>query len=56
MSKTEINLTPLNQIFHDTRCITSCRGHLRVIAPRQNKEISKKCCSGGEPLATLCPI
>ena len=29
--------------------------HLRVIAPGQ-QFFSKKCCSGGEPLATLFPI
>ena len=51
-----------NQIFHYTRCITtkretSLRDHLypRHWARRTQLHL-KKCHSGGELLATLCPI
>ena len=50
-----------NQIFHYTRCITSKRvTSWRDPSPRHCAQAtqlcSKKCRSGGEPLATLCPI
>ena len=50
-----------NQIFRYTRCSTPNRvTSLRGPSPRHcawaTQLLSKKCCSGGEPLATLCPI
>ena len=50
-----------NQIFHYTRCITpkrvtSLRGPSLRHCARATQPLSKKCRSGGEPLATLCPI
>ena len=50
-----------NQIFHYTRCktpkrVTSWRGPSPRHCARATQLLSKKCCSGGEPLATLCPI
>ena len=46
---------------HYTRCNTPKRvTSWRVLSPRQcaraTELLSKKCCSGGEPMATLCPI
>ena len=54
----------LNRIFKLTNLLYSLyyaeacnRSHLRVIAPRQHSfDLSRKCCSGGEPLATLYSI
>ena len=48
----------LNQFLHKTRCITpKLVTSLRVPFPRHcaraTQLLSKKCCSGGEPLATL---
>ena len=48
-----------NQIFYCTRCITPNRvTSLRGPSPRHcaAELLSKKCYSGGESLATLCPI
>ena len=50
-----------NQIFHYTRWITpkretSWRGPSPRHCARATQLLSKKCRSGGEPLATLCPI
>ena len=50
-----------NQIFHYTRCKTPKRvASWRGPSPRHCAQAThlllKKCCSGGEPLATLCPI
>ena len=50
-----------NQIFHDTRCITPNRvTSLRGLFPRHCDQAtqlqSKKYCSGGKQLITLCPI
>ena len=50
-----------NQIIHYTRCITpkrvtSWRGPSSHHCARATQLLSKKCRSGGEPLATLCPI
>ena len=50
-----------NQIFHYTRCntpkrVTSWQGPFPHHCARETQLLSKKCCSGGEPLATLCPI
>ena len=49
-----------NQIFHYTCCITRKRVKFwRGPSPRHcawaTQLNTKKCCSGGEPLATLCP-
>ena len=49
------------QIFHYTRCImpkrvTSLRGPSPRNYTRATQLLLKKCCSGGEPLATLCLI
>ena len=49
------------KIFHYTRCITpkrvtSWRGPSPRHCARATQLLSKKCRSGGEPLATLCPI
>ena len=51
----------INQIFHYTRCntlrrVTSWRGPFPRHCTRATQLLSKKCRSGGEPLATLCPI
>ena len=51
----------LNQIFHYTRCntpkrVTSWRGPSPRHCTRATQLLLKKCRSGGEPLATLCPI
>ena len=51
----------LNQIFHYTRWITpkrvtSWRGPSPRHCARATQLLWKKCRSGGEPLATLCPI
>ena len=50
-----------NQIFHYTRCntpksVTSLRGPSPNHCDQATQLLSKKCCSGGKPLATLCPI
>ena len=50
-----------NQIFHYTRCITpkrvtSLRGPSPRYCARATLLLSKKCRSGGKPLATLCQI
>ena len=50
-----------NQIFHYTRCsmpkrVTSLRGPSPRHCARATQLLSKKCCSSGEPLATLCSI
>ena len=50
-----------NHIFHYTRCITlKTVTSLRDPPPRQcalaTQLLSKKCCNGGEPLATPRPI
>ena len=50
-----------NQIFYYTRCstpkrVTSWRGPSPRHCARATQLLSKKCCSGGGPLATLCPI
>ena len=50
-----------NQIFHYTRYttpkhVTSLRGSFPHHCVRAIQLLSKKCCSGGEPLATLSPI
>ena len=50
-----------NQIFHYTRCITPKRvtslwGSSPRHCARATQLFSKKCRSGGKPLATLCPI
>ena len=50
-----------NQIFHYTRCITPKRvTSWQGPSPRRcawtTHLLSKKCCCGGEPLATLCLI
>ena len=50
-----------NQIFDCTRCstpkrVTSLRGPSLRHCARATQLLSKKCCSGVEPLATLCPI
>ena len=49
-----------NQILHYTHCntpkrITSWRGPSPRHCARATQLLSKKCHSGGEPLATLCP-
>ena len=49
------------QIFHYTRCntpkrVTSWRGPSPRHCHRATQLLSEKCRSGGEPLATLCPI
>ena len=49
------------QIFHYTRCntpkrVTSWRGPFPRHCARATQLLSKKCRSGGEPLATLCLI
>ena len=54
-------LTNANQIFHYTRCntpkrVTSLWGPSPRHCARATQLLSKKCRSGGEPLATLCPI
>ena len=36
-------------------CVTSLRGHSASLRQRATQLLSK-CCSGGEPLETLCPI
>ena len=53
----------INQIksFIYTRCstpkrVTSLRGPSPRHSARATQLLSKKCCSGGEPLATLRPI
>ena len=56
--KTEIFLI---KSFIYTRCstpkrVTSLRGPSPRHCARATQLLSKKCCSGGEPLATLCPI
>ena len=53
--------TVWNQIFYYTRCdtlkcITSLRGPSPRHCARATQLLSKKCRSGGEPLATLCAI
>ena len=50
-----------NQIFHYTRCntpkrVTSWWGPSPRHCARATQLLSKICRSGGEPLATLCPI
>ena len=50
-----------NQIFHYTRWVTpkrvtSSRGPSPRHFAQATQLLLKKCCSGGEPLATLCPI
>ena len=50
-----------NQIFHYTCCImqkpvASWRGPSLHHCARATQLLSKKCLSGGKPLATLCPI
>ena len=50
-----------NQIFHYSRCIkpkrvTSLRGQSSLHCARVTQLLSKKFCSGGELVATLCPI
>ena len=59
----EINqeMYQINQIFHYTRCntpkrVTSWRGPSPRHCARATQLLSKKYRSGGEPLATLCPI
>ena len=54
-------LERLNQIFHYTRCITPKRiTSWRDPSPRHcaraTQLLRKKCCSSGQPLATLSPI
>ena len=56
-----LNHPTSNQIFHYTRCttpkrVTSLRGPSPRHCARATQLLSKKCRSGGEPLATLCPI
>ena len=56
-----IRKTKSNQIFHYTRCntpkrVTSWRGPSPRHCAQATQLLSKKCRSGGEPLATLCPI
>ena len=51
----------LSSLFHYTRCntpkrVTSWRGPSPRHCARATQLLSKKCRSGGEPLATLCPI
>ena len=58
---TKIAQIKSNQIFHYTRCntlkrVTSWRGPSPRYCARPAHFLLKKCCSGGEPLATLCPI
>ena len=55
------NFVSSNQIFHYTRCntpkrVTSWQGPSPHHCARATELLSKKCLSGGEPLATLCPI
>ena len=50
-----------NQMFHYTRLITpkrvtSWRGPSPRHCAQATQLLSKKCRSGGDPLATLCPI
>ena len=50
-----------NEIFHYTRCVTpkrvtSLQGPSPRHCARATQLLSKKCCSGGEPLATLSDL
>ena len=59
--KKRLKANKSNQIFHYTRCntpkrVTSWRGPSARHCARATQLLSKKCRSGGEPLATLCPI
>ena len=54
-------ITKSNQIFHYTRCnspkrVTRLRGLYPHHCTWATQLHSKKCCSGGKPLATLCQI
>ena len=57
----DVAIIKSNQIFHYTRCftpkrVTSWRGPSPRHCARATQLLSKKCRSGGEPLATLCLI
>ena len=52
-------LMPLKSNLHCTRGITTMQvasGGIISVTKHLNNSAPKKHCSGGEPLATLCPI
>ena len=54
-NQNQINLS-LYSLYHAEACITSWRGPSTRHCAYATQFLSKKCRSGGESLATVCPI